>query len=243
MNFHLDRRVILNTESSHESLYSWSLQELDDDGKQIGRDQVPWDWSLYFTATQLSLHDGIEYGRDYTSEESKNKVIRKKQYIQLALSPGGPADRIAARNTVYSMFGTDRTISDFSLRIHAASSEQHESCISTGCVSFTSEIDFIYETAPDAVEFHLFVHPETFACYADKVAASQVDEAVFRVKGVEGFYSDWSPSISTERIKVLTRPHDHAIEIPNDCKILLPKLREIEEAELSFRSVRNINMP
>ena len=53
MDYHTDFAVKLNTETEYSSLYEWCLQEFDSDGEQVGRDLIPWSWSLYFTDTNL----------------------------------------------------------------------------------------------------------------------------------------------------------------------------------------------
>jgi hypothetical protein len=60
MDFHLNRKVALSQESKYQSLYKWSLQEHDDDGKQFGDDQVPWNWSVVFAATEMELNEELE---------------------------------------------------------------------------------------------------------------------------------------------------------------------------------------
>jgi hypothetical protein len=54
MDYHIDRKVVLSEESEFKNLYKWSLQELDENGKQIGRNLVPWSWSLNFTVTMAA---------------------------------------------------------------------------------------------------------------------------------------------------------------------------------------------
>ena len=121
------------------------------------------------------------------------------------------------------MFGTDRTISDFGLLIMPLEGEdQQERCTVWGCVSYTTENDFRNETDDDTVSFYLYVRPETFERYTRKITASEVDKAFFRVVGVAGFYSEWSPSVSTDRIKVLTADEEHVVEIPDKCEIAPP---------------------
>ena len=243
LEFQIDRRVILSAESEHKSLYKWSLQELDTVGKKIGLDQIPWDWALYFTATELALVDDFEIELDDSNNEIDKKATREKQSITAKLSPGDPRVWGSYRNTVYSMFGTDRAISDFSLAIYPAAEEKQESCRVWGCVSYTAEIDFYDETRPDTILFHLFVSPSTFARYSGKIAASEVDEAVFRVSRVAGFYSEWSPSISTDAIKVLTRDKEHEVKIPGDCEVVPPRLGAVGEAALYLRRINKLKAP
>ncbi|WP_065376796.1 hypothetical protein [Ensifer adhaerens] len=85
--------------------------------------------------------------------------------------------------------------------------------------------------------FNLFVRPDRFARYAERIACTTVDEVVFRVQGVAGFYSDWSPSRTADSIKVLTNSEEHKIQIPADCTIKPPRLGEVAEAELHFHRI------
>lgn len=242
MDFHIDRRVIVNQGSEFESLYKWSLQELDAEGKKIGADQIPWDWTLNFTATELALQDEFEIGQDYESDDTEKKTVSERHSIVAKLSPGDARDDRPSLGTAYSMFGTDRYITNFSLRIHAITEEEEqETCSVWGCVSYTSEgADFIDETEPDAVLFYLSVRPETFARYAAMIASAEVDEAVFSVSGVAGFYSEWSPSISTTNIKVLTRGREHKVDMPDPCEIEPPRLGEVKQTNLYLRRVINL---
>lgn len=241
MDFHIDRRVVLSQDSEFESLYKWSLQELDGEGNKIGRDQIPWNWSLNFILTELRLIDEIEVDPDYNSDDDGNIATREKQSIGARLRPGYPWEHRQYFEPSYSMFGTGRTIYDFALQIMPLEGEQQqEQCTAWGCVSYSAEIDFRNETTDDTVTFYLYVSPETFARYAQKIAASEVDKAFFRVGGVSGFYSDWSPSISTSDIKVLTSDKEHAVEIPDECEITPPRLGKVREAALFLYSINSL---
>jgi hypothetical protein len=50
MKYNLNRRIRVEADTQFKSLYHWCLQELAVDGKQVGSDQIPWSWSLYFQA-------------------------------------------------------------------------------------------------------------------------------------------------------------------------------------------------
>lgn len=244
MENHIDRRVVLSQDSEFKGLYKWSLQEQDADGKKIGRDQIPWDWGLYFTASELALNDTLAIKPDYLGDaEDEKMAVREKRFIRAKLYPGDPGDRHRYRQTSYSMFGTDRTVSAFELFIEQLEDgDKQERCKVWGCVSYTTEIDFRDETTDDTIIFYLYVRPETFARYAERIAASEVDEAVLRVGRVAGFYSDWSPAISTDEIKVLTDHKEHEVEIPSDCEIDPPRLGEVMEIELYLRSISKLEV-
>lgn len=237
MNHHLNRRVILSDQSELKNLYKWSLQELNEEGAKIGRDLIPWDWGLDFTATELSYNDGLTIEPDYGSDDEQMLIVtRHRQSIRAKLRPGRPREWHRNRQTSYSMFGTDRTITAFELWIEPlADDEEQDCCRVWGSVSYTMDIDFRDETTDDAVTFYLYVRPETFEQYVRTVRAAEVDAAVLYVKRVAGFYSDWSPGISTDSIKVLTDyEKDHPVEVPEGCGIVPPRLGNVNEVSLTL---------
>jgi hypothetical protein len=132
------------------------------------------------------------------------------------------------------MFGTDRIIKSFQLEIHPITdADKQESCSAWGSVSYTDtdEIDSI-GTTDDCVTFYLFVKLDTFARYGAKVAHGLVDEIILSVKSVAGFYSEWSPSISTDRVKVLVTGEEHKVTLPTGLSFKPPRLGEVGSAEL-----------
>ena len=140
------------------------------------------------------------------------------------------------------MFGTDRTITGFELYIWKIEDEaEQERCKAWGFVSFTSEVDFRDETTDDFVMFELHVRPGTFARYAEKILSSAVDEVVFRVDEVAGFYSEWSPATSTDKVKVLANEKEHKIEMPSESEIDPPRLGKVMKAELCFLRICNLD--
>lgn len=245
MKHHIDRRIILNKDSEFRSLYRWSLQELDADGKKVGSDQIPWDWDLYFTASELALIDTITIEPDYQhASEDEKMAVRERQFIRAKLRPGDPRDQGCYNQTSYSMFGTHRKISAFELYIEELrDSDEQERCTVWGNVSYTTDIDFRDISADDCVIFYLYVQSNRFTRYAEKIATSAVDEAGLCVGRVAGFYSHWSPSISTDEIKVLTKNKEHKVEIPSDCGIDPPQLGEVMKVELWFRGVSKLEKP
>lgn len=232
MEHHVDRRIILSPESEYKNLYEWSLQEVDAEGKEIGRDQIPWEWTLYFKATELTLHDTLTIGSSYPhASESDSNTVTAKQSISAKLHPFG-----MTWTPSYSMFGTDRTITDFSLSIiPSVVEDEQEQCLAWGVVSYSAEIDFRSEATPDCLGFYLIVSPERFAQYAEMTATSSVQDVSFFVGRVPGFYSNWSPGISPDHIKILTDKSAHKIEIPPDCQIDPPRLGRTQYAELNIR--------
>jgi hypothetical protein len=87
MDYHIDRRVILNQDSEFKNLYKWSLQEFDADGKKLGSDQIPWNWHLYFTASELTVSDTITLEPNYRHASEETKVIAREIPSDCEISP------------------------------------------------------------------------------------------------------------------------------------------------------------
>lgn len=187
---------------------------------------------MWFTAKSCSFYEGFETKEDPHEERPQ---AERRRSIRVKLEPGREDGE---RRTAYSMFGTGRRIEDFQLEIHpVGKSKRDESCEAWGCVSYTTEIDFRNQTTDDCVIFYLFVSDETFAQYCNQIAGGNVDGITFSVGSVAGFYSEWSPSISTGRVKVLTAASEH--DVAGVTKGDIPRLGRVGEARLSIhRSVQ-----
>lgn len=235
VDFHLERGLRFNTKPKHMSLYGWAINEIDAQGQQIGDDQIPWSWTLRFTATSCVLCDSIDIEKRQMEEtKPASPEIVQRQVIRVELRPDGPwDDGDFFRETAFSMFGTDRAIKSFQLEINPiVQPAEPESCRAWGSVSYTAEIDFRNETEDDRIVFYLFVKPETFARYAARIAHGSVDEMILSVGLVAGFYSEWSPSISTRDVKVLTGGSEQKINLPPGCQFEPPRLDHVGAAEL-----------
>lgn len=234
MDFHLTRGLRLHNKPEHKNLYKWAINEIDAKGHQIGSDQIPWRWTLYFTATSCVLGDSIDISSKFQIEEttSAQREITQRQVIQVKLRSGTPRDD-EDYQTTFSMFGTDRSIRSFQLEIHPiADPAEQESGSAWGSVSYTTEIDFRNETTEDCIFFYLFVKPDTFARYAAKIAHGLVDEMILSVGSVAGFYSEWSPEISTSNVKVLTTGSEQNITLPAGLKFEPPRLGDVGAVKL-----------
>ncbi|KQO06914.1 hypothetical protein [Sphingomonas sp. Leaf242] len=225
---------MFNDQSDLKSLYSWSLNELDDAGVKVGSDYIPWQWTLNFKAKSVVLNDKTQIGDRY-AEPDAEPGAKTKRTITASLYP----DEHSGYAPRYSMLGTERTITDFNLFIEEADAKG-ERCAVWGGVSYTSDIDFRDVTQPDTVAFYLYVNPDRFQEYALRIEARQVDSIALRVGGVNGFYANWSPGISTNEIKVLTRDRKHEVQNAKD-DVPLSRLGEVEEAELFL--VTTVDLP
>lgn len=245
MDYHLERKIRLSEESEYKSLYSWSLQELNEEGGTIGSDQVPWEWSLYFTASELRHHHTIEIDRSNESDdEEDNGPVEESEIITAILHPGICRDgKWLEDDTSYSMFGTDRRVKQFGLRIHKLEEgAENDRCRLWGCVSYTVEMDFRDETTDDTVEIYLWLSPKRFNKIVEIIKAKRADIVQVRLGRVSGFYSDWSPSISTNNIKILADSEDQNIILPENCEIRPPNLGDVGEFNISIIQRNEINL-
>lgn len=234
LDYHLDRKVTLKATPEHSPLYGWAISEVDEKGK-AGPDQIPWPWAFDFTARSCEVLAGTEIRTvDYVDKPIATPTVKESRSIYAKLRPGLSDDLFDRTNrTRFSMFGTGRMIEDFQLRILPASANDPESCTAWGCPSYTTDTDFRDETTPDVIVFTMLVKPETFARYAALIAQGAVSGLTMRVHSVSGFYSDWSPSISTTRVKVLAHSSDQAVESLSE-GIDPPRLGGIGEATVIF---------
>jgi len=249
MDFHLDNEIRLNNKTENESLYSWCLQEINSEGTQVGRDLIPWNWSFHFTASELRLIQGFEFGEesflddDEKVSEDENKEFQDTEVITATLHPGICTDgKWLEDDPRFSMLGTDRTITEFSLRISAVDEGEKEYCNVWGCVSYTSEIDFRDETTPDTVQIYLGLSKERFDRLADLFSSKTIDVVRIGVSRVAGFYCDWSPSITTNSVKVLARGSEQEIDVPEGCEIEPPRLGDVEKFDLTLITRGKFNL-
>lgn len=241
MKYNLERRVRVEADTKFKGLYHWCLQELATDGKQVGSDQIPWSWSLYFQAVDLAVHDIFEIERDFdvaledappSKGRKPKKVVREKRLIKAKLisEAWGRYPR-----TRFSMFGTDRRLNDMSLQITSLADDEPEPiCRAGGSPSYTAGRDWEEETTDDWFYFHLSVPRETFDRYAAQIAAGGVTSAQFRVGAVSGFYAAWSPDIFARDVKILTSLTDQEVDRGSDTTIEPPRVGTVGEAMLTL---------
>jgi hypothetical protein len=96
----------------------------------------------------------------------------------------------------------------------------------------TAETDFRNETTDDCIVFYMFVKADTFGRYAAKIAHGLVDEMILSVGSVAGFYSEWSPAISTGHVKVLTTGSEQNITLPAGLQFEPPRLGDVGRVNL-----------
>lgn len=242
LQYQIDRRVILSTEGELTSLYPWSISEVVPDGQYGARKQVPWVWTLWFNASDITLYDTLERRTGFLEEPSDDSgSVSHRRSITAKLQPSR-GRRAAWEVCRYSFFGTDRYLSNIDLRVEELPiGEDKERCEVWGSPSYSAEgPDFRQETHEDYLGFHLYVKPETFARFATQISLSAVTGAAFGVGGVPGFYSDWSPTVVTNRVKILSSLRDHKVEIPAGSEIDPPRLGRAREFHLVLSSAHQL---
>ena len=233
MEYHLNRKIKLSEESEYKALYSWSLQELDEDGEEIGSKQIPWAWDQYFTAIELRHSHSIGFKKESDDEDEISFEDKDDDYIYAILHPGVYKDGQWHKDTSLSMLGTDRTMDKFVLKITKASEDSDEYCYVAGGVRYTAEIDYRDETLDDFLEIHLSIKPKQFCQILEQLKSPQMDSFQVCLGGVSGFYSEWSPSVSTRKIKILAGRSSQDVQIPEGCIIKPPKLGDVREFTLT----------
>jgi hypothetical protein len=228
LKHNLDTNVVLSENSEHPSLYKWFLYEETEGVAEGKRKLIPWYWSLYFTIADVNIVSSFEIER--FSSEKENASIKFREFIRAKLIP----DRKEGRATSFSMMGTKRTISEIELSIYPVKEVSEEKCEAWGSVSYDYENDFRNFTAKDALTFNVHMQEEKFSRLVDRVIGKSIHHSRFYIRGVHGFYSDWSPSISTDSVKVLTgHVDDHPVDNPGGSAIAPPRLGEVSEFSLS----------
>ncbi|CAN7551700.1 hypothetical protein [Devosia sp. LjRoot3] len=240
MDYNLDRSLRFSASSEGKTLYTWSIGEFDEAGKQLGIDQIPWVWSLSFAATEMVLADSVSIKRNFKGEDVPAELeVGERHVIRAKLRPGDPyRDHEFHRQTKFRMFGTNRVIEQFTLDITPVAPGEPERCWAWGSPEYEAEIDFYKRAEPDIVCFYMQVNPDKFDRYARRIADGTADELVLRVQGVRGFYSEWSPSIFTREVKVLTPGTEHAVVAPDGKTYDVPRLGDIREGEIYINAKR-----
>ncbi|WFU69429.1 hypothetical protein [Bradyrhizobium sp. CB2312] len=228
MDYRVENRVVLSTEREHNNLYDWSIKEFDSRGRQIGPDQVPWGYSLYFEVIELIPSCNVRItSEDKEAETSKAEV---SEHIFGKLRPSVEARQAG----FYSMFGTQRQITDFGLFIYK-SADDVDRCRLWGSIGYTSEWDFERQTQEDSIQAYVHLSADKFEHVMRFVKFPRPTGAQLRLSGVSGFYSEWSPSIRTDRIKVLANVGDQRMEDPQGLSFDPPALGHVREFDLSFQ--------
>ena len=239
MEYLLERKVKINRETEHKSLYKWCLNEFDDNNKVIGSDLIPFAWRFWFTGTSLQVTTKLEVERDFETDKTKastTKTIGGKFYSGICFDGKNLTDEV-----VFSIFGTARTIKEFNVSISEAKSDKEEVCWFTVIPSYESEgAEFQKEIENDYAGFDIYVHSEKFNELVKLVESCSLNSVSFSVKGVDGVYAEWTPTIKTYVAKFLTS--DNVIEGIGETKFEGSTISKVEEFSINFTSQTSLNL-
>lgn len=223
MKANTSRLIRLDPNPKHKGLYDRALQEVNQEGEQIGSDQIPWTLGHNFDVTDFSVRCIYSAGKDDAPEE---------QIISATLLP---SVHNRGRRPSYSMFGTDRTIASIKLyiRSHQPSEEHPYSWgFFDGFVSYTNDDPLWGETVPDHLNLNLGLTEKEFASLVRQIEQGTVTAATLRFHA-HGFYSNWTPDISTDEFKVLGRDvKDQPVEDIDEGSDQIHRLGEVWDISL-----------
>jgi hypothetical protein len=248
MDYHLDRIIRYSTEREYENLYKWSLKEFDENGNQLGRDQIPWKGGLSFTATELNYLSTIvkhapfhfsENNDEAETEDNEEDPAVFDDKILGYLQPGFPAEDNWDDETVYSMFGTERIVENFQLMIirinptleGEGEKETKERVSVWGIPRNTVGIDFRDYTQEDVIQITVRLKPENFDPLVKRLQIGAIDQLYLNIEKVPGFYSEWSPEVSTNRVKVLAMGNNEEVVMPDGVDFQPPYLHGVNWAK------------
>jgi hypothetical protein len=210
MDSNLDLKVVLNENPESSLLGKWCLDEYDSNDKKVAGDYIPWPWSCYFKSDQLRVVRQLELNRYDKNYELLDKPRSDyKVYLVGDLRSGRSDEDSFLDRVSYSMFGTNRKITKFNLYIGSASEQDglHD-CKIYGIPSYDSEDSHSRrQTVDDYFGIDVFISEDELKDIAQAVESKSADSIVLRISRVSGFYSYWSPEITTSHIKILTSYH------------------------------------
>lgn len=223
MEYQLEHPVRVSTKRPHASLYSWFIEELDSATKKLSPHYVPWGWSLYFDIRASTVVRSLEFEADKPSDVSEH--IHGRLFPQTS-------DRRAAAS--YSFFGTNRKIESFTIRI-VKSRDDKESFHIFGSPSYEHEWDFENLLQGDSVEVEVVLPAIRFDRLASFIGAAPA-KGIVTLGGVQGFYSEWYPSIRTKNVKILANLKDQKVTVDGAAEVTPPVLGKI--GSFSFRLLK-----
>lgn len=243
MDYLLERKIKVSTESEFEILYKWSLIEVDDNNVKTNGDWVPFTWRLWFTATSVGVHTKLSIEDNQKNEEDIDKHKSTSAQIKCIsgkLVSGYVRDGSELQGKVrYSMFGTSRIVTEFNLSIKEADEDEIEGCTLYAFPSYKFEgAELQTEIEPDCIGFDVRVSKNKLSELVSLIESKAVNNVGLNVSGVDGIYSHWTPTIVTSTAKVLSRDHD--VVNKEDVDIEIPYVWNVREFNLTFSSKKEL---
>ncbi len=247
MDYLLERKVKLNLNTEYKNLYSWCLNEFDENSKQVGSDWIPFRWTFWFTGASLHLETRLSLECETNINVALgNKPVKSSAKVKKSLHgkffSGVCFDgKNLIRQVEFSILGTGRPINQFGVSINEAQSEDDEVCWLTVCPSYESEdVNFNKTIEDDFAAFDVYIAPEKFAELVKLVENRSLDSITFTASNIDGVYAYWTPTIATRDAKFLT---SNDVVSKNENDVFEGKVTSIVgEFNISFTTNSHLNL-
>jgi hypothetical protein len=181
-----------------------------------------------------------------TNYNNKKNETTQDVVITASLSPE------LEKPVVYEMFGTDRKLKNFVMRIHHNQSQSVKELFELGIISKYNkedewcELSAMLETEvcdefnrfnkfPDDITVYVFINEERFNKILSLIESKQVEQITLTLCYVGGFYSEWYPSYDyLDKIKILTK--EHILEANDNNKVDILRVGSVGEFDITFKS-------
>ena len=222
-------------ETPDNSLYKWSLCEKNSEGVQVGPDVIPFNYNIYFSVSNLNIR--TNFNNDPSDSFEK---INPHVQIRGELISGIVQNNHAVTNVVeYSILGVNRKINSFEFTIQQAEFDtESEHCTLFTQIAHEYEVSFRYTQVTDSLIFEIRLNQSRFQKLLKLIQSENIDSIHLLVSGVEGFYSDWSPSIFPHSIKVLSDNDKQIIHTSQECNVIPKRTSVVHEFSISCNSSR-----
>jgi hypothetical protein len=222
-------------ETPDNSLYKWSLCEKNSEGSQIGSDVIPFNYNIYFSVSNLNIRTNFNNDQSVSIEK-----INPHVQIRGELISGIVQNNHTITNVVeYSILGVNRKINSFEFTIQQTEFDtESDNCKLFTQIAHEYEVSFRYTQVPDSLIFEVRLNQNRFQKLLKLIQSDNIDNIHLLVSGVEGFYSDWSPSIFPHAIKVLSDNDKQIIHNSQECKVIPKRTGVVHEFSISCNSSR-----
>ena len=235
--YELDYAVKLETDSRHKNLYKWSIQEFDEESKQVGPDYIPFGWGVNFYASELRLSETVAIETKSTPAGDKEETeIRSRHTIRAELRTGYPQQDAWSAPRL-SFFARKGPIENLTLFIMAAEEDEPTGCALAGGLPFTSG----GERFGGLLEIRFVVDQPTYDDMVNRIRERSVDVLNLRLARVAGLYSEWSPDIDVRNLKLLTKPENHRLNLSGAGEIEPRTMGVVKEAVLTLNSLQTFH--
>lgn len=234
MAAHIERKIRFCEHIEHNPANTWCLQELDEDGNQVGDDLIPFTGSNYFTVNELTYKalisgiSGISDGDEcsfYDEDDPSGPMSVELEEVILGSLRSSTSNFVDGEDGPnYSMFGTSRIVNYFSLKIRKTGNNGS----GESCTFFGTPTDAYKNDTLDVV---ISLSTDKFDRIANMVKTHEVDAMHLRVGDMLGLYVTIGPWALYPQIKVL--PYGQSIDRPEDCDFNPGRLNKVHEFSLN----------